>query len=178
MPWLNQHRQSTLAAMNTEMKDAHLAAIIKCERKRRNLTQEYLAQLAEVDVRIIQRIERTGSCSAETLMAIAEAFEIDSKELIAEAEQRATAEKTSKELRAKSEAKSIVVRLEEITNGPDLFNRLSGAHAGIEDVPAEIGIEQEELVGLILDDLRDFGDIQQELNPSDRLRLFTLLCSH
>jgi transcriptional regulator with XRE-family HTH domain len=158
MPWLNQHRQSTLAAMNTEMKDEHLAAIIKCERKRRNLTQEHLAQLAEVDVRTIQRIERTGGCSAETLMAIAEAFEIDSKELIAESEKRATAEKTSKELRAKSEAKSIVVRLEEITNGPDLFNRLSAAHAGIEDVPAEIGIEQEELVGLILDDLRDFGD--------------------
>jgi len=62
-----------LAAMNTEMKDSHLAAVIKCERKRRNLTQEHLAQLAEVDVRTIQRIERTGSCSAETLMAIAEA---------------------------------------------------------------------------------------------------------
>jgi hypothetical protein len=40
--------------MNTEMKDAHLAGIIKVERKRRNLTREHLAQVAELDVRTIQ----------------------------------------------------------------------------------------------------------------------------
>jgi DNA-binding XRE family transcriptional regulator len=56
--------------MNTEMKDPHLAHIIKLERKRRNLTQEHLAQLAELYVRTIQRAERDGSCSSESLMAI------------------------------------------------------------------------------------------------------------
>ena len=71
--------------MNTEMKNPHLAAIIKEERKRRNLTQEHLAQLAEVDVRTIQRAERDGSCGAESLMAIAEAFNRDAKDLIEEA---------------------------------------------------------------------------------------------
>jgi hypothetical protein len=41
----------------------------------------HLAQLAEVDVRTVQRVERDGACSEETLMAIAEALNRDAVDL-------------------------------------------------------------------------------------------------
>jgi DNA-binding XRE family transcriptional regulator len=43
--------------MNFEMKNRHLALVIHEEREKRNLTQEHLAQLAEVSARTIQRLE-------------------------------------------------------------------------------------------------------------------------
>ncbi len=77
------------AAIKVEMKNQHLALIVREERERRNLTQEHLAQLAELSPRTIQRLESEGSHSKETLMAVAEAFEIDGRELLRLAEERA-----------------------------------------------------------------------------------------
>ena len=75
--------------VNVEMKHQHLAVVVREEREKRNLTQEHLAQLAELSPRTIQRLESDGAHSKETLMAVAEAFEIDGKELLRLAEERA-----------------------------------------------------------------------------------------
>jgi len=154
-----------VAAMNTGIKNPHLATIIKAERKRRNLTQEHLAQVAEVDVRTIQRSERDGSCSSESLMAIAEALDRDAKDLITETE----------ELRRKQRSeprppKDMVVRLNEVTNGQELFASLHGRHAGIEDFDTNLDSRHLEDVGFVFDYLRDVADVQSELRPSDRIR--------
>jgi len=77
--------------MTFEMKNRHLALIVHEEREKRNLTQEHLAQLAEVSPRTIQRLESDGTHSKETLMAVAEALEIDCKELLRLANERAAA---------------------------------------------------------------------------------------
>jgi transcriptional regulator with XRE-family HTH domain len=76
--------------MIREMKNRHLALIVHEEREKRNLTQEHLAQLASVSSRTIQRLETTGAHSKETLMAVAEAIGIDSKDLLQQARDRAT----------------------------------------------------------------------------------------
>ena len=74
------------------MKNRHLALIIHEEREKRNLTQEHLAQLAEVSPRTIQRLESSGTYSKETLMAVAEAFEVDCKKLLESAQARAASD--------------------------------------------------------------------------------------
>lgn len=71
------------------MKNRHLALVVREERERQNLTQEHLAQLAELSPRTIQRLESDGAHSKETLMAVAEAFRIDGRELLRLAEERA-----------------------------------------------------------------------------------------
>ena len=76
--------------MSFKMKNRHLALIIYEEREKRNLTQEHLAQLAEVSPRTIQRLESDGTHSKETLMAVAEALEVDCKELLQSARNRAS----------------------------------------------------------------------------------------
>jgi transcriptional regulator with XRE-family HTH domain len=71
------------------MKNQHLALVVREERERQNLTQEHLAQLAELSPRTIRRLESDGAHSKETLMAVAEAFGIDGRELLRLAEERA-----------------------------------------------------------------------------------------
>lgn len=75
--------------MTFAMKNRHLAQIIHDERERQNLTQEHLAQLADVSTRTIQRLETDGSHSKETLMAVAEAIGVDCKAILELARNRA-----------------------------------------------------------------------------------------
>lgn len=152
--------------MNTDVKNPHLGAIIREERKRLNLTQEHLAQLAEVDVRTIQRAERDSSCSSESLMAIAEAFKRDCTELIAEAKER-----ENKQRAQPKPLKDLAVRLDEISNGHELFGKLKSAHGWIEDFDTSLESQHLAEIGSIFDLLRDYGDIQSDLMPSDIIRI-------
>lgn len=54
---------------------------IKSWRKQRGWTQQQLADICDVNLRTIQRIESTGSASAESISALASAFEIDRDEI-------------------------------------------------------------------------------------------------
>ncbi len=51
-------------------------------REERGWSQEKLAAIASISERTVQRIERDGSCSLDTKMAIASAFEISPAELV------------------------------------------------------------------------------------------------
>lgn len=62
-------------------KNIRRAKLVKKEREDRAWTQSHLAEVAEVNLRTIQRLEKDGAASFETLMAVASAFEMDIKEL-------------------------------------------------------------------------------------------------
>lgn len=49
-------------------------------RKKRAWTQSHLAAVAGISTRTLQRLESRGACAPETLMAIANAFDIDVRE--------------------------------------------------------------------------------------------------
>lgn len=56
-----------------------LAKQIRQERLLRSWSQTQLAEMARVSLRTVQRLEKEGHCSHETLLAIASVFEIDVK---------------------------------------------------------------------------------------------------
>jgi len=58
-------------------KSIRRAKFIKKERNVRAWTQTQLAEIAGVNLRTIQRVERDGTASFDTLMGIATAFDID-----------------------------------------------------------------------------------------------------
>jgi transcriptional regulator with XRE-family HTH domain len=62
-------------------KNAGLAKFVKKERIERAWSQSRLATVAEVNLRTIQRLEKDGSASFETLMGVAHAFDMDVKQL-------------------------------------------------------------------------------------------------
>ena len=63
------------------MNNNNFADKIKQLRKERAWSQAQLADVASLSIRTIQRAEKLGSCSYETLLAIASAFDIDVREL-------------------------------------------------------------------------------------------------
>jgi transcriptional regulator with XRE-family HTH domain len=150
--------------MNIEMKNIHLAPLIREEREKRNLTQEHLAELAEVSARTVQRLEAHGAYSKETLMAVAEAFDVDSRELIKAANERAEKGKqTVEEL-------FLVLRLVRRRTGRALLAEIANGDGMRVDYPEQMTLEQTEAAGHLLDFIRDFADFHDDLEPSEGLR--------
>lgn len=92
------------------------AKFVKREREERAWPQRQLADAAKVNLRTIQRLERDGSASFETLMAVAGAFDIDVKQL-------------SPAFRTKSKdtPQKKVHLLPRLTSGKDLADIIEGA---------------------------------------------------
>jgi len=60
--------------------------LVKETRINRGWTQAQLAELCAVNIRTIQRVESDGAASLETTMALAAAFDLETKELFANPE--------------------------------------------------------------------------------------------
>jgi hypothetical protein len=73
-------------------------------------------------------------------MSIAEAFQIDSKDLIVEAENRRMVEKKGAE--KQKQTRDAVIRLDEMKNGHSILGYLSKAEECIDDLPSEMTAEQ------------------------------------
>lgn len=60
---------------------------VKQLRKQRAWSQSHLAEASGLSTRTVQRLERTGNCSDETLLCIAAAFDIDVEQLTSESQE-------------------------------------------------------------------------------------------
>jgi transcriptional regulator with XRE-family HTH domain len=141
-------------------KNPETAVIVRKWRKDRGWTQSQLAVVADVDARTIQRVEKDGSASLETLMAVAQAFEVDVKQL--------TPDSTSKERISNAPRVHLLPRL---VLGSDLGHILVGAdlfqveHDDDQD-PRSVRAMKDVLAALKQDVLRLF-----DANPVERLKV-------
>ncbi len=58
------------------------ASVIKQHRTQKNWTQQHLADACGISLRTVQRVERYGNASNETVSALAAVFEIDQEEIV------------------------------------------------------------------------------------------------
>lgn len=60
---------------------------MKVLRQKRNWTQQHLAEVCDLSIRTVQRVEKDGVASNETVAAYAAVFELDAAELLIGIEQ-------------------------------------------------------------------------------------------
>lgn len=58
------------------------APLVKEHRTKNNWTQQHLADICSVSLRTIQRVERYGNASNETVAALASVFEIPASDIV------------------------------------------------------------------------------------------------
>lgn len=92
------------------------AKLVKKERNDRAWTQTQLAEITGVTLRTIQRVEKDGAASFETMMGIASAFDIDVKELT-----------QPESLNQRKKSHKSVYLLPRIISGNNLSNVVAGA---------------------------------------------------
>ncbi|NVK25272.1 MAG: helix-turn-helix transcriptional regulator [Gammaproteobacteria bacterium] len=71
------------------------ALLIKEQRTQKNWTQQHLADVCDLSLRTIQRVERYGTASNETVSALASVFELDIEQIILPTVEVSTYEKPS-----------------------------------------------------------------------------------
>ena len=71
---------------------------IKAQRQERGWTQQHLADVVGVSLRTIQRIEKTGATSMETVSALVSVLELEREDLLAEAKPEPAGKRISEPL--------------------------------------------------------------------------------
>ena len=135
--------------------------IIRSLRSERAWTQEQLADISGLSLRTIQRAEKGKSCSFETLLGLAAAFDIDVKDMTKKAKQN-----------KESPQENIGgVFLSRAHSSEELFRIAQGAHAFDYSYDSLSQSHEKEAVGQLLDYLKDFGDMMNEIEPSIRMKV-------
>jgi len=135
-------------------------AVVKKLRMDRNWTQEHLAQLAGVNVRTIQRVEKAGICDLETRSALSSVFQVDSKQLEGEAKIEQT----------RSGADDDLLFYSRITTGSGVVDVFGGSHGyrfSHEDLRSE---EDAQYVAGLTDQIHDYSEIWGDIDPGQKIK--------
>jgi transcriptional regulator with XRE-family HTH domain len=134
------------------MMNAKLAATVAYQRMEKGWTQEHLAEVAGISARTVQRVERDGSASADTLQALASALDVDVKMLL-------------EGVNTNGERLMLLAR---VTTGKGLMD-LMGSHACRFDHDEPRSDDEREALGEFLDAVKDWNDIWKDVDPSGQL---------
>lgn len=141
------------------MKTKVNAQKIKEFREQRGWSQNQLADMANISLRTIQRMEKDGSCSIESVKSLAAVFEIDFKDLLLEEDSK------------KFEGVDFLLRIE---HGKQLADLIGGKHAF--DFDFELAIKDKDLIELIYNlfqNVSDYNDIWEDIEYGGRTEAIT-----
>lgn len=127
---------------------------IKQLREQRGWSQEQLAEMSKVSLRTLQRMEKDGNCSMESVKSLASVFEMDFKDILQEEDSK------------KFEGVDFLFRVE---HGKQVSDLVGGKHAG--DCDFDITItdkESLELVHGLFQSVMDYNDIWDDIEYGGR----------
>jgi transcriptional regulator with XRE-family HTH domain len=136
------------------MKTKVNAQKIKEMREQRGWSQNQLADMSNISLRTIQRMEKDGSSSMESVKSLAAVFEVDFKELLQEEDSK------------KFEGTDFLIRLE---HGKQIADFVADKEAF--DFDFELSIKDQNVLDIIysfFQDLQDYGDIWTDLEFGGR----------
>lgn len=133
--------------------------VVRQLRLKRGWTQEQLAHLANVNVRTIQRVEKTGICDLETRSALAAVFEVEASQLDGE-------KKIEQALSGNAKRPLVYQRL---SSGQGVVDIFSGAHAYRLTNEEPRSKDDAEYVAWFLNHLHDYSEAWDEIDPGARV---------
>lgn len=128
--------------------------VVKKLRLKRGWTQEHLAQLANVNVRTIQRIEKAGVCDLETRSALAAVFEVEVSQLDGQKKIEQTVSGSAK--------RPLVYQ--RLSSGQGVVDTFFGAHAYRLTNEEPRSKEDAEYIAWLLNHLHDCSEAWDEID--------------
>lgn len=155
-----------------------LGQAVKQVRTQKGWSQEEFAGMSGVSPRTLQRIEAGEKANAETLRAIATVLNMDVTELlplnILVQDEEFTKVQAQLQVQQKEEAAQLEKELNvlpHVNSGKDLLDALTGIDALNTDYPHPNSEEEGAAVGSLLEIVRDFGDMQNDLGPQQMIKM-------
>lgn len=148
--------------MNKDYKVKHAGDIVKELRAKFNWSQAKLAEFSGVSERTIQRLEKDGNAEHETLLAVANVFEVD-VELLKFKQGDAPSEEELKKILKEFRF------LKEVKTGKEMMDLIVGSYAIHSDHPQPNNKEEASLFGAFLENCQDWGDLWSDIPQSGRV---------
>lgn len=138
--------------------DTKRAEKIESERLKYGWSQEHLAEITELSVRTIQRVEKNGVASLETLQALASAFDLKVEDI---------SFGTDKNQKSNNPKIHFLTRLK---SGSEIISNMGKREMHQRSYDELKNEEEAELVGNFFDNIVDLGDIWDDLRETDKIR--------
>lgn len=133
--------------------------VVRQLRVKRGWTQEHLAQIANVNVRTIQRVEKTGLCDLETRSALASVFQVDLDQLDG-------GKKIEQATQNSAKRPLIYQRLESGRNIVDIFADADAYRFTNEDPRSK---EDADFIAQLVAQINDYSEAWNDIDPGDRV---------
>jgi transcriptional regulator with XRE-family HTH domain len=134
--------------------------VVKTLRLERGWTQEQLAHLAGINVRTIQRVEKTGICDLETRSALAAVFQVDFKQLVGETKIEQT----------KPSDDPALLFYSRIISGTGLVQVFDGSLAYRFSHEDPRSADDAEYIAWFTDQIHDYADCWSDMDPGAKVR--------
>ncbi|WP_426269243.1 helix-turn-helix domain-containing protein [Dyella kyungheensis] len=134
--------------------------VVKRLRLERSWTQEHLAHVAGINVRTVQRIEKSGVCDLETRASLASVFQVEQKQLEGEAKIEQTRPSDSCDL----------LYYSRVVTGRGIVDIFDGSHGyrfSHEDMRAE---EDAQYIAELTDQINDYAEIWDDMDPGKKVK--------
>lgn len=143
----------------SKMKNPERAKIVRKERKRRAWSQNQLSEVADLSTRTVQRVEKDGTASPETLKGLASAFNMTPEELSPKSNKNESNKKTKEKVHYLPRLKNGRF-LTDIIGGTDYF------HPNYDEPEKKT---EKDMIAGFFQNLHDVGDIWNDLDISAQI---------
>ena len=145
-----------------------LAAMVRQSRSERGWTQETLAELAQVAVRTVQRLEEGQPSSVDTRRAIAGALEFENLDIFSKPWPLPNIEKLKEEM-ARIERETVEVVVQRLTKGRQLRELADQADSYLVTSIDEPARDIEAHIASLQEFFGEYGDCHDLYSPTDKL---------
>lgn len=133
--------------------------VVKQLRIKRGWTQEHLADVANVNVRTIQRIEKSGVCDIETRSALASVFQVDVQQIDGE----------KKIEQATPNSRKRPLTYQRIVSGQGIVDIFTDAHAYRFTNEEPRSKEDAEYIAWFVNHVKDYSEAWSDIELGDRI---------
>lgn len=133
---------------------------VRCMRIARGWSQEHLAALASLNVRTIQRVEKSGICDLETRSALASVFEIEASQL----------DGAKKIEQAKAPEGDEFLYYSRLTSGNAMVAVFDGSHMHRFSNEDPHNDNDAEYIAAVVSEIHDYSEIWGDIEPGSKVK--------
>lgn len=154
-----------------KMNNEELAVLVRLMRDSRKWTQEQLAEISNLNIRTIQRVENGASASFDTRRALARAFEATDIDCFNKAHIFPTQEEIEQAVQ-RAEKEYLTLDASDLKDGRQICNLAEWSSCDMCSCDYELSSDAQRAYAELIDYFRDFRDSAEHFNEVDKLRIY------
>jgi len=154
-----------------KLTNVELGLVIRLTRELRSWTQEQLAEISELSIRTIQRIEKGGSASFDTCRALARALDLQDIDYFNKPQEIPTVESQEK-IENEFDCKTLMIETSVIYSGKQFIENSATCWADYLFLEDNLPSDVQEIIAHLVDQMRDYRDVASFYSELQKIKIY------